>query len=508
MTEPGRFRRQVLLNTASTGLANGWSMIVALVSLPLVLDGLGPAAFGTWVLVQTFSAVTGWFSLADAGVGTAATRAIAEKAAVDDNSGVSRLVSSAMSVFAGLGVLCAAALALAGPALLPGLFNTPAGLRDDLRLALVVFAVQILLDLLTEGAEACLEGLQRVDLSRGIDVVRRTLVAGATVVVARNTNGLAAVAIASVIASAAGTVLASGVLARHLPAGPSRPATADVRQLLSYGKTVAVLRPLGVLHRTMDRLVVGAVLGPEAVALVEIATQVQNGADAVLSASAYAVVPTAAWLSAREDHDTMRELLHRGTKYSMLVTIPVAAIAAALAGPIVRVWLGEQYDDAAGLAAMALLSIIVVAPLHVGSNLLLGVGRAVDILRAAGAAIVVNLAVSLVLVRVTGIVGVFQATLLASAVLVPTLARSVLRAVGSDLGTFLRWAVVPVLLPTAALVAGAGAVVLLSLSDIVTLVVGSIVGLGAYAAVALRWAVDRAELAELRAAVSRGAGGE
>jgi O-antigen/teichoic acid export membrane protein len=508
LTEPGRFRRQVLLNTASTGVANGWAMVVALVSLPLLLKGLGPTAFGTWVLVQTFSAVTGWFSLADAGVGTAATRAIAEKASLGDDGGVSALVSSALSVFAGVGTLCAGALALAGPALLPGLFHTPTALRDDLRLAIVVFAGQILLDLLTEGAEACLEGLQRVDLSRAIDVVRRTLVAVATVVVAQTSGRLGAVAVASLLASAGGTVMATVVLTRQLPAGLASPSQQEIRKLLSYAKVVAVLRPIGVLHRTMDRLVVGAVLGPAAVSLVEIATQVQNGADAVLSASAYAVVPASAWLSAREDHTTMRELLHRGTKYSMLVTVPVAAIAGVLAGPLVRVWLGDGYGDAAGLAMIAVLTVLVVAPLQVGSSLLLGVGRAAAIVRAAAAAVVVNLVASLILVHVSGIVGVFQATLIASAVLVPTLARSVLRAVGSSLSDFLHDAVLPTVRPTAALLAGAGAMVALDLSDRVTLVAGALIGLGAYAAVALRWAVDRTELAELRSLVSRRTSGE
>jgi len=478
-------------------------MVVSLVSLPLLLRGLGPTAFGTWVLVQTFSAVTGWFSLADAGVGTAATRAIAEKASIGEDGAVAPLVSSAMSVYAGLGLVCTAGLALAGPAFLPDLFKTPAWLTHDLRLALVVFAVQVLLDLMTEGAEACLEGLQRVDLSRAIDAFRRTLVALSTVVVAQINGHLAAVAVASLAASAVGMVCAGLVLARNVPGPPAAPSVPDVRHLLSYARTVALLRPIGVLHRTMDRLVVGAVLGPEAVALVEIATQIQNGADAVLGASAYAVVPTAAWLSAREDHATMRELLHRGSKYSLLVTMPVATVAAVLAGPLVRVWLGNAYSDAAGLAVIALLTVIVVAPLQVGSSLLLGVGRAADILRAAGTAVLVNLAASLVLVRVTGIVGVFQATLLASSVLVPFLARSVLRSVGSELATFVRDAVTPVILPTLALLAGTGTVVILPLPDVVTIVCGAAVGLGLYAVVALRRSVDQDDLAELRSVAVR-----
>ncbi|MBV9413193.1 MAG: polysaccharide biosynthesis protein [Acidimicrobiia bacterium] len=504
MSEPNRFRRRVLVNTASTGIANAWAMVVALVSLPLMLSGMGPSAFGLWVLIQTFSAVNGWFSLADVGVGTATTRAVAEKASVDDHTAVGAIVSSGLSVFASLGVVCAAALALLGPLFLPALFHAPQKLEHALRVAIVLFAVQVMFDLLTEGFESCLEGLQRVDLSRGADALRRTLVAAATVAAAQTDGRLESVALASLGASVVGTVIGGAVLRRHLRGRVARPQRDQIWDLVRYAKTVAILRPLGVIQRTMDRLVVGAVLGPAAVAIVEIATQILNGAEAVLSASSYAVVPSAAWLAARQDHGTLREFLHRGTKYSLLATVPVAAGAAVLAGPIVRVWLGPHFEQAAGVAAVALLTTLATAPIQVGSNLLLGIGRASDILRAAAAAIVVNLVMSLVLVHITGIVGVFQATLLSCLVLVPILSRSMLRAVGSDLGTFLHDAVLPVIPPAVALVLAAGAVLAAPLSDVVTLVAGALAGGLAYLAVALRFSVHRSELDELRSLVSRG----
>src|SRR5437764_4998319 len=178
-TSSGRpFRRRVLLNTVSTGIANLWAMVVALATLPLLLHGLGAQVFGTWVLLQTFSAVTGWFSLVDLGVGTATARAVAERASLDDEHGVRTTAASAMTLFFAFGGVCAVALALAGTRWLPSLFHTSSGLRADLRFAIVLFSVQVLLDLMTEGAEACLEGLQRIDLSRAVDAVRRTLVAG------------------------------------------------------------------------------------------------------------------------------------------------------------------------------------------------------------------------------------------------------------------------------------------------------------------------------------------
>jgi O-antigen/teichoic acid export membrane protein len=478
-------------------------MVVALVSLPLVLHGLGPAAFGTWVLVQTFSAITGWFSLADIGIGTATTKAIAERSSLGDDNAAASVVSSAMTTFIALGLVCAAGLALIGPPLLPGLFRTPPALRHGLRIAVVMFSGQVFLDLITEGTEACLEGLQRVDLSRGIDGVRRTVVAVATVAAAQVNGHLATVAVASLIASAVGTVLGAGVLARHLPARLARPSVSEVRGLFAYGWVVAILRPLGVIQRTMDRLIVGAVLGPAAVSLVEIATQVMNGADAVLSASSYAVIPSAAWLSAREDRHTLRELLLRGTKYSLLVTVPVGALAAVMAGPLVRVWLGRQYGPAAGLAAVAVLYTILTAPIQVGSNLLLGTGRAMDILRAAGAAVVVNLTASLVLVHVTGIVGAFQATLLSALVIIPVLARSMLRSVDSSTTDFIREAVLPILGPTTALVAIAGPIVLLPLSDVAKLAFGTVAGLTAFFLIAWKWSVQTDELHELRTLIGR-----
>ncbi|MFN8018490.1 MAG: hypothetical protein U0P45_10240 [Acidimicrobiales bacterium] len=85
---PGRYRRQLLRNTAATALANGWTILLTLVALPLMLRGLGTAAFGVWALLQTFSAVTGWLSLADLGMGVAATRGVADRAAVEDHDGV------------------------------------------------------------------------------------------------------------------------------------------------------------------------------------------------------------------------------------------------------------------------------------------------------------------------------------------------------------------------------------------------------------------------------------
>ena len=488
----------MLLNTAATGAGNAWAMVVAAVSLPLLLRGLGPTVFGLWVLVQTFSAITGWFSLADIGLGIATTRAVADRAAQNDERGLARVVSSALCIYVVLGIVSALLLGSVGAAVLPSVFGAPARLRPELEAAVLLFACQALLDLLTAATMACLEGLQRLDLSRATDAIRRTTVAVVTTVVALQVGGLRAVAAASLAASAVGTITGAVLLYRHLGVRLTAPDRLEGRGLIAYGRSVGLLNATGVLHRTMDRFIVGAVFGPAAVALIEIAIQVQNAASAILAASSYAVIPSAAWLRARGEAGTLRELVERGTKYSLLVTMPLVMGGIVLATPLVHVWVGTRYDAAAGLIAVALLSIGVAAPLQVGSNALQGLGEAGLVLRPAAIAVVVNLASSVILVHVVGVAGVLQGTLVGAAVLTPALARNVLRESGIPAGEFVRRALAPVVLPTLALAFAAGGIVALPLGSRATLFAGALAGAAAYALVATRWSMSRGELRDLR----------
>jgi len=481
-------------------------MAVALVSVPLLLTGLGTTAFGLYTLLLTFSAVNGWFSLVDLGMWTAATREIAAEASRGDHDEATEIARTVLVGVPVVGAAVAVVFAIAGSRWLPEAFHTPAALVADLQFAIVLFAGTIVLDLVTGTAESCLEGYQRVDLSRGCDALRRALFAAATVATALAGGGLRGVAVAGIAAAAAGALVTLVVLRPHL-VHRSRSRDTFARRfssLLRAGRTVAVLRPLGVVERTMNRTVVGVLLGPAAVTAVEIATQVQNGADAVLSASSYAVVPSASWLGARRDDATLRALVLRGTKYAVAVTGCVAVLGMLLVAPALRLWVGAA---AAGhsetLAVLGLISVLMVAPMAVGSNLLLGVNRTGAILRAAAAAIVVNLGASLVLVDRIGAAGAFVATLAANCVVVPLLMRSFLRCVDVPLGRFLRRAVLPSVFPLVAMTIAVLPVVLGPFGDAVTVAVGAVLGVLVFALTARATLVSRDETRELLGALRR-----
>ena len=491
------FRRRVLRNAVAGLAANVWAIVVALITLPLMVHGLGLANFGRWVLLQTMSASTGWLSVLDGGLAVAGTRLVSTRAATATDGGTGSAVGTTMATFLGLGAVAAGiSLGVAWP-ILRLLGRIPSGLAAAAHAAALLLAIQVAGEFVQQGAEACLEGLQRLDLSRAVDALRRAVFAGATAAAALSGGSLRTVETAAVAASALGAVLGVGVLVAQRPPGLSV-LVGDLREMLAYAATVALLRPISALYRLMDRVIVGAVLGPVAVSAVEVATQLQNGSDAVVSGTTAALVPSSAWVDARGDRHRLTETLLSGTRYALVLSWPLAAGVAMLATPGIHLWTGARLaSTAAGPARVAMAASALAAVAQVAANILLGAGRGAVILRITVVGVVVDLGASVALVYPLGVAGVFWGTLAAVAVTTPWITIAACRQCGIDLRRFLTEAVVPAAVPVLAELVVLGVVDALGLSPVATLAIGVPLGAAVVAAATLRWAVPARELAGL-----------
>ncbi len=500
MTQPEQpYRRRVVLNTLSAGVSTSWAIVLAIITVPIMVRGLGSDAFGLWVLLQTFSAITGWWSIVSLALGLAGTRRGATRAAADT---AAKLPTDDLAVVAAVGVVAGVLFSLVGPAALTAVFDVPDDLIDSFELATALFGVQIIGEFLVVGVQAVLEGDQRVDLARGIDVVRRTLVLGAGAAVALTSGSLTAVAAASAATTTVAALGAGAYLARRgiEVLAPTRSQTGD---LLRYARSVGGVNAAGVLHRTMDRVIAGIVFGPQAVTLVEIATQIQNASAAILSASSYTALSASPFLRARQAERQLRELLLTGSRYAVVATWPVVASSAVLAGPLIAVWVGSAYEEAAGLTAIAVLYVGAAAPVQVGSNLLQGLGRAKTVFHITAVGVVVNLVASLLLANTVGLVGVFLGTLCGTLVWLPTLTRASLQETETDLAAFLADVVWRPLTPIVALLVVEVAVLAAPLGNLATLLLGGGAGLAVYAVVVSRSGLRPADLRQLFALARR-----
>ena len=446
--------RRTIHNGAVTVAGNLWAAVIGVVTLPVILRGLGAEQFGLWVLVLSMSATNGWLSIADLGIRTATVRAVAAPLAIGDRREAGHQLGAAASMIVGLALVVGSVVATLGRNVLPDLFNTPTSLTPAVRAALMWFALQAGVELASTMLHAAIEATQRVDRSRALHALRITCVGVAVAITATETGSIVAVARSAAITTVAVSIVTLVVAWRTLPFRVRVGDRRRVADIVAYGTSVGAINVTGVLHRTMDRVVVGAMYGPRQVVLVEIATQITNGAQTMLGV-AHSLTSAAPYLHARADRDGLQALLVRGTRLTMMASIPALAIAAILAAPIVEVWMGPAFLDAAGLTAVAVLGTALAVPAQASSLILQATGHARTVLRPAAVAVIANLGLSILFGRWFGVVGVFVATALTAGGLLWPLVRPALAVTGVGPAEFVRRGVGPAAAPAIGATLGA-----------------------------------------------------
>jgi O-antigen/teichoic acid export membrane protein len=403
-------KRRLLTNTFANGAAQVAILVVSFAFMPLLANHFGLSGYGMYMLAFTLG---GYAYLLDLGVGTALQKRIAEHDAKGDAPEVGRLVSTGLAFYAAVG--CVAALGILVIALLaPRVFNVSPGDALLLRRLLYVSAAQSFVLWPLSTAIHVLAGFQRFKklaatslASTGAQVVAMTLVLLA------HKGPLMMFASLASITTAAGCL--NLLLARRELKGVhvniSGAAKGTLLSVLRFSWPIFVGQLSAfIVYQQTDRVVLAAFVGASAVGLYEAAGKFQGFIVQMVGLANSAVMPMASSLDAREQHESIRTLFVRGTKYTLACSLPVTLVLIVFARPLILSWLGPAFASAPLAAQIIVLPQLFVAGLSVGGNIVIGRGfyhkRIPYILGAA----LLNLALSLILVRGLGILGVVLGT--------------------------------------------------------------------------------------------------
>jgi O-antigen/teichoic acid export membrane protein len=191
------------------------------------------------------------------------------------------------------------------------------------------------------------------------------------------------------------------------------------------------------------RIVLGAYRTPRAVGLFEGPVRSHNLLYALGGALAVPVVPTASRYVATGDERRLRDLVVRGSRYTLALFVPLCVTLIVLAGPILEAWLGDRYGDGAAALSILVSYWLLYGALVVTPGFLVGAGRAREVARIMIVVAATNLALSLVLTPELGIEGPAIATAAPFVCAFPFMLRLGLRASGAALGDLARRAWVP-----------------------------------------------------------------
>jgi len=342
LTNNRLLERNVALNLV------GWALpaVAALVSIPLLARGLGPARYGLVVLAWSCVSI---FSLFDFGLGRALTRIVAERLAAVEDHAIADVVWSATWLLLGLTALLAVAGVVLAPFIVDRVLNVPVDARSDA--ISVVRLLAIAIPPLAHGValRGVLEAAQRFRL---VNMLRVPLgiVTYAGPLIAIPLGASAATAVEIVVAGRVVYWLVSFVVLESVVPKVARPRAvsgAAVRELFHVGGWITVSNVVSPIIVQADRIVIAASLPIAASGWYGTAAEVATK-QWLFTAALQPVLFSALSAAIKPAPGRAAALMERATRVTMFALLPCAAVLAAFAEPGLRLWMGTAYVPAAG----------------------------------------------------------------------------------------------------------------------------------------------------------------
>jgi O-antigen/teichoic acid export membrane protein len=483
----------IFQNVSVNYLVTGTELLIGIFMLPFNVAHLGQSAYGLWVLVAS---VTIYFSMFDMGYGVAQVKFAAKYRAQGDTTALNEIASTLFCLFSGVGlftILLGLLISLNLDRFFP---LTPEQVRTG-QIVLLFITSYVALGFPFSVFGGIVNGFQRQYLNGAVAFATAIIVAVVNVAVL-----LAGYGLPELVAATTGvrilSYLAYALNAyRVFPELRIRPKFFNrdrLREVTGFSVFILIIDLANKLNYSTDAIVIGAFMGTSAVAiwavaqrLIEIVQRITDQLNAVL-------FPVVVDSSTVQRTDRLQKILIQGTRLSLGMVVPLATVLGLTARPLVMVWVGPQFAESVNV--IYILSIVVA--LRVGNATSAVILKGSDLhkfLAIANLSMAVgNLVLSVLLVRVYGLIGVAIGTLIPMIVIAMFVVfPAACRRVELPVFTVVRQSVWPAVWPAMVM----GAVILLTRSRIAgswsLLVLQSLTAAAIYGGLFLLFAISRNE---------------
>jgi O-antigen/teichoic acid export membrane protein len=338
-------RVNFLFNVAGTVLP----LASALVTIPIYIIHIGAARYGilsvVWILL-------GYFGFLDFGLSRASANALSRLGTAGPSERVPVLVTSLyLNLF--LGIIGGLVLFFASGFLLNRFSTMSSELAGETMAAMPWIAAMLPVALVSAVGAGAMESRERFFAVNVFQTFGGVLGQVAPVICALLIGpSLTVVIPAAFLSRLVSTIgILIFVCRTEHPVNPRSFDRRRVRELLGYGAWVSVTSVVSPLLATFDQVLIGAVLGPAAIAHYAVPMNLATRTQVISTALAKTLFPRLSRLAPEE----ARQLAARATISLVYCFGALCAPAVIMAGPFLRLWVGEDFASYATPIAELLL---------------------------------------------------------------------------------------------------------------------------------------------------------
>lgn len=344
--------------------------------IPVLLSTIGQEMFGVMVIVNTLMGFSGMFGF---GLGQATLKFVSDYRARDEEGKIAEVVRTTLWVYCFTGLLAFLVLFIAAGWLADSVFKVSEAQAEDALFAIRAGGLGFLGFLVFGVAENAFKGFEQFKRPVVVRSTVRVLTLAGQIVLALSGFGLAYLVGLQVLLYLIGACVLFICLKRELISQLSfwpwisRP---TLKEVFSYGFYTYLSGLFGLLRQNGDTLLVGAILGPSALAVYTIPVRLLSQVHALLSRAYGFLFPYVSKLYAQGDREGLVRCYERSTFQISVISAGLITPIAVLAYPILALWLGESIAAQAGGVMQVMALRFAIFPLSiVNAYFLMGSGQ-------------------------------------------------------------------------------------------------------------------------------------
>jgi O-antigen/teichoic acid export membrane protein len=398
-------------NALAGVIGYAWPVALALVTTPYIVSKLGNDAYGILALVTS---VLGFFAFLDLGITNASVRYISEAYAKNDIQEISKIIGSSLAVFLTIGAAGGILIAIMTSTLVQKLLKIPAEYVSDSTFAFYVASCGFILNMVVGVFASIPKAVQRYYITTKVNMLIGTSLTLSIVLTVYLGYGLKQVVILNFLSSLLSLAVYIFITKRYLT-GVSigihfDPAT--FQKLFRFGMYTLLVIISSAIVLQLDRLLIGTYLGSAYVAFYVVPASIAAGIYNVVANLTGVIFPLCSHLYATGEHDKLRELYMKASKYAVIIVISLATPIIILSTQIMNHWMGLQYSlKSSSVLAILAVSAIFTSLTAIPSYILFGIGMPGTNAKFAMLSATMNICLCLVLIPWLGLSGAAFANL-------------------------------------------------------------------------------------------------
>jgi O-antigen/teichoic acid export membrane protein len=314
-----------------------WTIILAFVTLPIIINGLGTIEYGYYIFVGT---ILSFLGLLDLGIASALNKFIAEKYGQNDIEKLKEYIGVSKFLFYLIAIIGFLITILIALTLKWGFDQKYSFLFIPVLISAFTFVFSSIQSLIT----ITLQSIQRFDTASKMGIFLITLQQISIVSIALTTKNISHVFLVQLIVSIISYIIGYKIVYRHFPYIKSKINYnfSLIKELYKYGIKTLFINFSNSLLTYFDRLLIPIFLGPQSLTYYTAPGSISTKIPTLATNVGSIVFSTNSLLEGSNDKRRQKILYEKSLKFVFLVSMSLAFSITILSKKILEYWLGLE----------------------------------------------------------------------------------------------------------------------------------------------------------------------